>query len=177
MKERRYSGAPTEIPSSDGIYDLGSIRSSSQDIPKYFLLGGEFEKEAKVLCNTVLSKIDPANRPHGSRFAGNRRLWYRRRARRKIAATIWHTPNEKLDIYTGVVKLGMTSTADPKEEAFGLCTNAVRHLGEACLGGSSGTGNGLHPTFQHESQKPGTVTFTDQDGNLAIVFDFSLYDP
>ena len=71
----------------------------------------------------------------------------------------------------------MDSTAAAKTEAFGLCKDAVNYLGETCLVGISGTGNGLHPTFQHESQKPGTVTFSDKGGKPAIAFDFSLYNP
>ena len=62
------------------------------------------------------------------------------RTRRKIAATIWHTPNQKVNIYTGVVDLGMNSTADAKQVAFGLSMDAVNYLGETCLVGISGTG-------------------------------------
>lgn len=99
-------------------------------------------------------------------------------ARRKIAATIWHTPNQKLDIYTMVVNLGMDSTVEAKTEAHSLCVQAVNYLGETCLIGISGTISSLHPTFQHESQKPGTVTWFDHiTGDNVIAFDFSLYDP
>ena len=98
-------------------------------------------------------------------------------ARRKIAQTIWHTSNQRLNIYTGVVNLGMDNTADAKKEAYSLCLDAVNYLGETWLVGISGTISSLHPTFQHESQKPGTVTFRTKEGKDAIAFDFSLYDP
>lgn len=72
----------------------------------------------------------------------------------------------KLNIYTGVVNLGGNSTAD-----------TVNYLPETCLVGIGETGNGLHPTFQHETQKPETLTCTDQVGNLAVAFDYNLYGP
>lgn len=42
------------MPFPDGIYDSGSICSSSKDIPKYFLFGGELEKKAMNFYNNVL---------------------------------------------------------------------------------------------------------------------------
>ncbi len=68
------------------------------------------------------------------------------RARRKIAAAIWHTPNQKLDILAMVVNLGMDSTVEAKTEAHSLCVQAVKHLGETRLIGISGTISSLHPT-------------------------------
>lgn len=61
MKRDSILVAPTEIPSSDGKYDLGSKCSTSQDILKYFLFGGDFENEAENLCDIALSYIDPVN--------------------------------------------------------------------------------------------------------------------
>ena len=166
-EERRYLSAPTKIPSLDGIYDLGSICSTSQDIPKYFLFGGKLENGAKNLCNTALSYVDPASNNNRSSFhknlaSGVPKTLACARAVRSLPLFGTH---------------GMNSTADSKEEASGLCTDALNYLGQTCLVGISGTGDGLHPTFQHESQKPGTITFPDKDGNLAIAFDFSLYGP
>lgn len=174
-------GAPTEQASSDGNFKLGSVCSTSQEILKYFLFGEDFERAADKLCQVALSYVDPANNDNTKLVPKSFGMWGAElvgvMARRKIAQTIWHTPNQKLNIYTGVVNLGMESTPAAKAVAFGLCVDAVNYLGETCLVGISGTGNGLHPTFQHESQKPGTVTFNDKSGKPAIAFDFSLYDP
>ncbi len=141
----------------------------------------DFELEAEKLCTTALSYVDPADNDNTKLVPQAFGIWGVEDtgvlARRKIAATIWHTPNQRLNIYTGVVNLGMESTPAAKKEAYGLCLDAVNYLGETCLVKISGTGNGLHPTFQHESQKPGTVTFYDKKGKDAIAFDFSLYDP
>lgn len=99
--------APTEIPSSDGKYDLGSICSTSPDILKYFLFGGDFENEAENLCDIALSYVDPAKNDNTILVPQEFGIWGAEdvgvRARHKIAATIWHKLNERLNIYTGVV--------------------------------------------------------------------------
>ena len=142
MKRDSILVAATEIPSSDGKYDLGSICSTSQDILKYFLFGGDFENEAENLGDIALSYVDPVNNDDTVLVTQEFSIWGAEdvgvRARHKIGATIWHTPNQRLNIYTGVVNLGMNSTADSKEEAFGLCIDAVNYLGETCLVDISG---------------------------------------
>lgn len=174
-------GAPTEITSSDGKYDLQSICSTDNSILKYFLFRADFELEADKLCTTALSYVDPSDNDNTKLVPVSFGIWgaedEKVLARRKTAQTIWHTSNQRLDIYTGVVNLGMDNTADAKKEAYSLCLDAVSYLGETCLVGISGTISSLHPTFQHESQKPGTVTFRTKEGKDAIAFDFSLYDP
>ena len=69
----------------------------------------------------------------------------------------------------------MGTDAGSKGEAGALCVDAVNYLGNTCINGITGTvGAGLHPRFQHEATRGGSVTWNDKNGAPQIQFTFSL---
>lgn len=99
-------------------------------------------------------------------------------ARRKIASTIWHTKNQKLNIIIGTQNLNMNGDAQAKVVAHNLCMDAVKYHGDTCSIGILGTQGGPKVDLTHQSQKAGTITWTNiKSGKPAIAFDFSLLDP
>ena len=80
-----------------------------------------------------------------------------------------------MNVIIGVLNLAMEEDSAAKDTATGLCVDAVNYLAKTCLAGISGTGSGKGS--QHEAQKPGTVTFSDNQNKPMIAFDFSFQNP
>ena len=82
------------------------------------------------------------------------------KARKKIAATIWHTG--KRNVETTITNIGLDNTLQARNTAHDLCIDAVNIGGNTCIDGISGTnGAPLHPKFQWEAWRNSTVTFYD----------------
>lgn len=165
--------APQDQKSSDNKFNLQSMCSTSQTILHYFLYNSDFETEATKICSKALdytevktldkSKLLPKSYLFGAELVNML-------ARKKIASTIWHT-DYRLTIVTAVFNYALDSSPDAKKVAFGLCKDAVIHLSKTCFTGINDN------TKQRESQKPGSVTFSDDNKKPQIKFDFSLVNP
>lgn len=68
----------------------------------------------------------------------------------------------------------MDSTSAAKTEAMGLCTDAVNYIGNICVDGISGTnGAPLHPKFQWEALRDGSVVWSDMSGKKMLQITFT----
>ncbi|KAI9699261.1 MAG: hypothetical protein M1836_002871 [Candelina mexicana] len=173
-------GAPLSMKSSDGNYELAGICSTSDKVLKYFLFAGDFKDQAVPICTAAVDYpmnhhiLAPVDNPFGVIGSEVSKV----KARRKVGSTIWHTPNQRLDIITGMQNFNMNGDVASKDIAYKLCLDAVKYHGDTCTVGMFGTGNTPTLVLQHQSQKAGTVTWTDiKTGKSAIAFDFSLLDP